>query len=321
VESRAEDRRFNQQEPTWHPSALQSIEKTLSTHNTMAGTITRGSALNGSAKPSPRSKDQKQVTFELLLPLPQHRARLPMRVMISPHDNTDSIITTVKNFYGLYEGPCVSFQDRDGNILIAAYDNFEHNMTVYVKVTHIDPISQSLTERSPRNSPRNSMSPRKPKLGAAIEMRPPTHPARMASQGRNRSPSPSSNRSHRSVSTAPIAKARLRTQKSEESGGYGDNGDVYSDSDGGNGSVTSSRREGHASAEISVNNILEGGRRKRAKFESSVSCAITSVMGTRLHIAGIAAFCATAGSNHHVHILGISSETSEWRCRISSAIL
>jgi len=222
------------------------------------------------ARPSPRAKDQKQVTFELLLPVPQHRARLPMRVMISRHDTTDSIITTVKNFYGLYDGPGVSFQDRDGNILIAAYDNFESNMTVYVKVTPEDPAMPNKVERSPRNS----VSPRKPKLGAPFEMRPPSHPMRSSAQIQGRSPSPSSNRSHRSASAAAAGKARLRTQKSQESGGYPDSAEAFSDSDGGNGSVSSSRRgkvEPHASAEISVDNIVEGGRRKRAKFESSVS--------------------------------------------------
>ncbi len=48
----------------------------------------------------------------------------------------------------------------------------------------------------------------------------------------------------------------------------------YSSSDGEGGSVTSSRKarsEQLASADISLDNILEGNRRKRAKFESSVS--------------------------------------------------
>ena len=47
----------------------------------------------------------------------------------------------------------------------------------------------------------------------------------------------------------------------------------YASSDGEGGSVTSSRKarsEQLASAEISLDNILEGNRRKRAKFESSV---------------------------------------------------
>jgi hypothetical protein len=46
----------------------------------------------------------------------------------------------------------------------------------------------------------------------------------------------------------------------------------YSSSDNGRDSVTSSRKAKSelASAEISLDNIVEGGRRKRAKFESSV---------------------------------------------------
>lgn len=205
------------------------------------------SSYGESARPSPRTRDQKQVTFELLLPVPQSRARLPMRVMISRHDTTDSIITTVKNFYGLYEGPGVSFQDREGNILIAAYENFEHGMTVYVKVSDDVPM---ITD------PPVQASPKKPKLGPPFEMRPPSQNAI-----KTRSPSPSA--------MSATARGRARSTKSQDLDGH----DMFSDSDGGNGSVSSSRRsraEAHASAEISVDNILEGGRRKRAKFESSV---------------------------------------------------
>jgi hypothetical protein len=84
-----------------------------------------------------KSPQPKQVSFELLLlpQSPQHKARLPMRVNIYPHDTTDSIITTVKNFYGLYERKGVVFEDRHGNTLIARYENFAHNMVVFVRVT------------------------------------------------------------------------------------------------------------------------------------------------------------------------------------------
>jgi len=140
--------------------------------------------VHGAARPSPKARDQKQVTFELLLPVPQHRARLPMRVMISRHDTTDSIITTVKNFYGLYEGPGVSFHDRQGNILIAAYDNFDSGMTVYVKVSPEElPPPAALAQPKTEQSPRSSASPKKPKLGAPFEMRPPAyHPSRSGAQ-------------------------------------------------------------------------------------------------------------------------------------------
>ncbi|GAM89024.1 hypothetical protein ANO11243_070580 [Dothideomycetidae sp. 11243] len=228
---------------------------------------TKGSyGYNEATRPSPRSRDQKQVTFELLLPTAQSRARLPMRVMICKHDTTDSIITTVKNFYGLYEGPGVSFQDRDGNIMIAAYENFDDGMVVFVKVSEELPLITSNEVPTPVSS-----SPKKPKLGPPIEMRPPTHTKFPGYHSANRSPSPSSAKSFQTGSNAS-GKHKARSQKGQEQSNANDNyGDQLSDSDGGNGSVASSRRsraDAHASAEISVDNILEGGRRKRAKFES-----------------------------------------------------
>ena len=77
-----------------------------------------------------------------------------MRVMISQNDNTESIITSVKNFYGLYEYG-VSFENKDGIGIIAAYDNFENDMVVYVR---------TVTQPSPTRSERglDSMSPQKP---------------------------------------------------------------------------------------------------------------------------------------------------------------
>ena len=91
-------------------------------------------AMSPFSSPTPKS-----VAFELLFPeSPQYRARLPMRVQIFPHDTTDSIVTTVKNFYGLYAGPGgakgVSFEDEQGNTLIARYENLRNNMVVYVRV-------------------------------------------------------------------------------------------------------------------------------------------------------------------------------------------
>ncbi|KAL2071260.1 hypothetical protein VTL71DRAFT_12495 [Oculimacula yallundae] len=80
----------------------------------------------------------KSVVFELLFPEAQHRARPPMRVPIYPYDTTDSIMTTVKNSYGLHAGPSgakeVIFEDDQGNSLIARYENLRHNMVVYVRV-------------------------------------------------------------------------------------------------------------------------------------------------------------------------------------------
>src|SRR5690349_12777267 len=109
-----------------------------------AGRLTTPPALHEGAQSSaPMAHDSttspagspipKNVAFELLVPdTPQYRARLPMRVHIYPHDTTDSIITTVKNFYGLYSGPGspegISFEDEQGNTLIARYENLRDNM-------------------------------------------------------------------------------------------------------------------------------------------------------------------------------------------------
>lgn len=70
------------------------------------------------------------------------------------------------------------------------------------------------------------------------------------------------------------AKSRASSQHggAPEVNGEAVNG--FSDSDGGQLSTAGSRKgktEQLASAEISLDNIVEGGRRKRAKFESSVS--------------------------------------------------
>ncbi|KAF2140689.1 uncharacterized protein K452DRAFT_309804 [Aplosporella prunicola CBS 121167] len=216
---------------------------------------------------SPNNAKPKHVSFELLLQdTPQHRARLPMRVNIWPHDTTESIVATVKNFHGIYDGQGygVSFEDRDGNTLIARYENFEHNMVVYVRRIPQEPTGTS--EYS--HTPRHSMSPRKSHYDD--RMLPPQQLSRPSSRGaRNRSASP---RGRRSVSVSTNSKSRSRPSfKGRATSSHGSLGDMtgdYSDSDG-EGSVTSSRRDNLASAEISLDNIVEGGRRKRAKFDSS----------------------------------------------------
>ena len=76
----------------------------------------------------------KHVSFELLLDEgSMKRARIPLRVVVNANDTTESIITTVKNFYGLYNTSGVTFEDAEANTLIASYDNLSANMTVYVR--------------------------------------------------------------------------------------------------------------------------------------------------------------------------------------------
>ena len=218
---------------------------------------------------SPAKKEQKHVVFQLIdTQDPRIQARLPMRVMISPHDTTDSIITTVKNFYGLYEYG-VSFENKEGFGIIAAYDNFENDIVVYVRTVAQPPSANG-------DNARNTVSPKRPTLGAPFEMRPPQlvhahSPSRSAARSNGvRSISPHFEQDRRSASAAPGVRHRAHRTTSKDNSVAGDV-DGYSSDDNGGGSVTSSRRSKteQVNAEISVDNIVEGGRRKRA-FESSV---------------------------------------------------
>jgi hypothetical protein len=279
-----------------HSRRLQpSIEGTNNQHQfatwqTPQHSPVRSTAIRTPLPPSPYAPGPppKHVTFEYILPPaeapqgpdgPQQRARLPMRVNIWPHDATDSIVTTVKNFYGLYEGGGVSFEDKDGCTLIARYENFTDRQTVHVRVT----------DESNNGTPRTSMSPKRPSLGPPFEMgsqhfnqmQAGSRPASRAALNRSMSPH-NTTRETRSVSVSTNSKPRSRPgikgRAGSAHGSFADPHGIHaqdmSDSDGGNGSVTSSRRgkiEGIvASAEISVENIVEGGRRKRARFDSSV---------------------------------------------------
>ena len=267
-------RRGNHQYPTRHGIITQDQDSFVKPYSTSMQRPLRANNIaaagSGYARASPIKKGQKHVLFQLIDPEdPRIQARLPMRVMISTHDTTESIITTVKNFYGLYEYG-VSFENKDGISIIAAYDNFENDMTVYVRTVPQPPSASA-------ENAWDSASPKKPSLGAPFEMRPTqqphTHsPSRTATRSAGvRSLSPQSDIGQRSASAAPGSKPRPERTKSKDNSVYGD-GDGYSSGDNGGGSVTSSRRSRteQVNAEISVENIVEGGRRKRA-FESSVS--------------------------------------------------
>ena len=240
----------------------------------------------------PATQAPKNVAFKLLFDgSTSHQARLPMRVQIFPHDTTESIVTTVQNFYGLYKETArgVSFEDDRGNTLIARYENFHNNMIVYVRV-----VLDYLQAWQPHGQiPTHTASPisahRIHPFEEPFQMLPP-QPAQALSYGqpisrpssrvaRKKSASPRPGRNSRSTS---VQKPRLRTggmsrEQSFQSHLDNLNSDGvkgYTSSDGEGGSVTSSRKarsEQLASADISLDNILEGNRRKRAKFESSVS--------------------------------------------------
>lgn len=216
-----------------------------------------------------------------------------MRVQIYPHDTTDSIVTTVKNFYGLYSSPTsskgVSFEDEQGNTLIARHENFRNNMIVYVRVIEEPaqpsaPASASFVTASYQPAPSGPQAYYNNGEGAPHQSPPQridediSRPPSRTSRRRSLSPGNASGRRSVSVSANPIAgkPARPRPSKSRNAGsqngadGY-DSPTGYSSGDGAPGSSSGKAKDQIGNTEISVENIVEGGRRKRAKFESSVS--------------------------------------------------
>ncbi len=279
-------RRMNHQYPTRHAASTQDqngyskpslghMHRHSRDDNDATGTSAYG-------RISPAKPNQKCVLFQLVdCEDPRIQARLPMRVMISTQDTIEGIIQTVKNFYGLYEYG-VSLENRDGISMVPAYDNFEHNGTVYIRTVgraNPAPLQGVLL------GARDSASPKKPTLGAPFEMRPPPLYTQSHSPTRNgarsagvRSLSPQSDIERRSASVAPGGKPRPMRTKSRDNSMYGD-GEGYSSGDNGGGSVASSRRSKAevVNPEISTDNIVPGGRRKGA-FESSVSSSFLSIV-------------------------------------------
>ncbi|KAK0735521.1 hypothetical protein B0T21DRAFT_290480 [Apiosordaria backusii] len=232
---------------------------------------------NGSI--SPRTvMEPKQVTFVLIFRAA--RGRLPLRVKIYPHDATESIVSTVKNFYGLYTTQTiskgVSFEDGEGNVLIPSYENFGDDMTVFVRV-HDElpppysydhpPASHHAFYNADSYMPQTHVPP--PRPDDHLFARPHSPVSRL------RSPSPNGGRGRRSGSANnnPSSKkgrsrsAKNRTQPNGDSHAESFNG--YSSGDGAPGSSSGRSKDHLGNTEISVDNIVEGGRRKRPKFESS----------------------------------------------------
>jgi hypothetical protein len=208
----------------------------------------------------------KRVEFVLSAP---YRARLPLRVSIFLHDTTDSIVSTVKNFFGLYPAPGVSkgisFEDDEGNTLIARYENFRDNMTVHVRV-----IESPLESDYPGSGPPHGYYGSHALAPYGLE----AHVSRPSSRAsRLRSPSPNS-RGRRSTSTSanPAAK-KGRSRSSKTRDGLNDSFTGSTNGD----SASGRAKEQLGTTDISVENIVEGGRRKRAKFESTVSSRLLGV--------------------------------------------
>lgn len=238
-----------------------------------------GASSNGGSVSPRQAVPPKNVSFQLVFyDSPHRRARLPMRVQIFPHDATDSIVSTVKNFYGLYSGPNgsqgVSFEDGQGNTLIARYENFYDTMTVFVRIIDESPVPP------PSFGPHQYQT--SPGADPAYYGGGDYHTESVQHYGQDiarpdsrlslrRSPSPNASRGRRSDSASVNGKkARSRSAKNRGSSQADDAANGYSSGDGAPSSLSSKNKEHLGNTDISLENIVEGGRRKRAKFESSV---------------------------------------------------
>lgn len=286
--------------------------------------LTEGPPSAGSTSPQQQSAP-KNVAFELLfLDSPQYRARLPMRVRIFPHDTTDSIVTTVKNFYGLYSGPTgskgVSFEDDQGNTLIARYENFRNDMTVYIRVIEespAPPASYSTHTFHPvpvEGQPCYEVDPYPPRPG--LQQSPDiTRPDSRLSRRRSPSPHAVDGRSHSANASGKHGRSTSARTGTSLHGGhadaYSDSLNGYSSGDGAPGSTSSRSRDHLGNTDISLENIVEGGRRKRAKFESSVSWTSTYLdygSYTNHDALGIATVCAAANACGNLKSICVASK-------------
>ena len=143
--------------------------------------------------------------------------------------------------------------------------------------------------------------------------------SRAGSRHARQSHSPHPGRGRRSASVSKRMRPSTKSRGNSSHGSFAEvNGDDYSDSEGEHGSVSSSRRsrkEPLASAEISVDNIVEGGRRKRAKFDSSVSTLgghVSCNSLTPVPFRGAASVRPTPGANDYFAFICLASATYQW---------
>ncbi|KIV87455.1 hypothetical protein PV11_02999 [Exophiala sideris] len=226
-----------------------------------------------------RMPPPKSVSFEFLLDEGlKTRARIPLRVLVNRHDSTESIVTTVKNFYGIYDGRGVGFEDAFGNTLIASYENLAPDSTVYVRIV-LPPQQAPAAFPYPTYINDTGYEPkRRPSLGEPFQMLPPhmreqSHsPSRPASRTAfKRSVSPTQGRGRRSASQQKGTLITNASRASSVNGSYNED-DGYSDSEAGRSSVSGSKKarsEQYVSSEISTLNVLQDGRRGQAIFDSS----------------------------------------------------
>ena len=226
---------------------------------------------NSGSHYGPIRQAPKMVTFPLiLLKEEQQQARLPLRVNVEAHDTVESIITTVKNFYGLYGNDGVSFEDARGFTIIPSYDTLVANSKVFVSIT-CSPNREQGNGFYPRSASPRGLFDNGSNLSDA-----PLFPQSDAGPYHTRNYSPISRNGpgphtayETSVAHSFEGRGRGLYIDTEGAKSYEDADDAASTS------VTSSvkPKSEQVSAEISLNNIVTGNRRTGVKFESSVGYA------------------------------------------------
>ena len=196
------------------------------------------------------------------------------------HDSTDSIIEAVKHLFGVsrqYGGyePGVSLEDADGLAFIPSHENFEDGMTVYVRI-----------QESYGRHPYNLRQSQGMSNGTSRSSAYPT----------SRSVSPHS-RGRRSTSATAILMSGGHGRSLKRAALYQD-ADIDHDWSENQWSYTlpqqsylpedeeemRAKAASVASADISVENIVEGGRRKRPKFSSDVRLYRYTVLGAHSNV-------------------------------------
>jgi hypothetical protein len=75
----------------------------------------------------------KTITFRLQEDSSNIKASPSLRITITSHGTTESMITVIKKFFGIPDSHGIKFQDAQGNSLTASYEGLSNDATVYVR--------------------------------------------------------------------------------------------------------------------------------------------------------------------------------------------
>ncbi|KAF8445272.1 hypothetical protein BGX38DRAFT_1143475 [Terfezia claveryi] len=229
----------------------------------------------------PMSTPCKVAQFQQLSPIDEAKetlfhcnshARIPLRLALRPTLTAVNVDIMVRTFFGLHPNDTISYMKGDQSFATVGLEECMRSPEFTVVVTNLRPDLRC--QQHPfASSQTNAPHPSRHISGYGLPSRPP-----MMSQ-HARSISPSSGRGRRSGSASATNSGSSRSMKRQISGHshppveelvdeylYQQHPHLlqFSQTDG-----KGNRLEPVASADISLDNIVEGSRRKRAKFSSA----------------------------------------------------